>query len=224
MEFYVKPAGGFTARMMKLAGTGKRIPVSIDGPYGDSLTAQKLGEKDTVVLIAGGSGAGYLLPLLETLVRKSERGGNDVKVVIAVRHKQSVDWLLNAMEGILSLQKESSAKISVELQITDDPPLPTPERAIPNSASSSADVIQPTPRPSDPEKKATSTETSAYPASSQKGLAVIEGRGRPDLKALIKASAAGGRSVGIAACGPASMMLDVRNACAEAQRGIIAGE
>ncbi|TVY20807.1 Ferric/cupric reductase transmembrane component 7 [Lachnellula arida] len=224
MEFYVKPAGGFTARMMKLAGTGKRIPVSIDGPYGDSLTAQKLGEKDTVVLIAGGSGAGYLLPLLETLVRKPERGGNDVKVVIAVRHKQSVDWLLNAMEGILSLQKESSAKISVELQITDDPPLPTPERAIPNSASSSADVIQPTPRPSDPEKKATSTETSAYPASSQKGLAVIEGRGRPDLKALIKASAAGGRSVGIAACGPASMMLDVRNACAEAQRGIIAGE
>jgi predicted ferric reductase len=45
MEFYVKPAEGFTARMAKLAGSGQRIPVSIDGPYGDALTVQKLSGK-----------------------------------------------------------------------------------------------------------------------------------------------------------------------------------
>ncbi|TVY33102.1 Ferric/cupric reductase transmembrane component [Lachnellula subtilissima] len=228
MEFYVKPAGGFTARMAKLAGTQERIPVSIDGPYGDSLTAQKLSEKDAVVLIAGGSGAGYLLPLLETLVREPRTGGNDVKVIIAIRHRQSVDWLFNAMEGILSFQKESNnTKVSVSLQITDDTPLPTPQGSIQDTASSSLDAIQAP--PSDLEKNnAASTETTAYPAkfSSRNGVAVavIEGRGRPDLKALIQASTTEGRSVGIAACGPVGMMLDVRNACAEAQRSIIAGE
>ncbi|TVY42282.1 Ferric/cupric reductase transmembrane component [Lachnellula occidentalis] len=223
MEFYVKAAGGFTARMTKLAATDQRIPVSIDGPYGDSTTARKLSEKDAVVLIAGGSGAGYLLPLLETLVREPRTGGRDVQVMIAVRHGQSVDWLFNAMQGILSLQKESNAKVTIGFQITHHAPLPTPETAVQDSVSaSSADVIQY--KPSDLEKHAASTETSAYPASSRKGVAVTKGRGRPDLNALIQASVIDGRSVGVAACGPPGLMLDVRNACAEAQRGIIAGK
>jgi ferric-chelate reductase len=224
MEFFVKPAGGFTARMAALAGRGQRIPVSIDGPYGDALTTQKLAEKEKAVLIAGGSGAGYLLPLLERLVREPRKEGNDIKVVIAVRHHESVTWLTDAFESILSVKKQDCcgcSKTSIEIHITDDlPARAVPETAVTDSASSSsADVIQST--STDTEKKGTNTKTRTYSASSQKSIAVIEGKGRPDLKALIKGATGG--SVGVTACGPASMMLDVRNACAEAQRGIIGG-
>lgn len=217
MEFFVKPAGGFTARMAKLAERGERIPVNIDGPYGDALTVEKLSEKDKAVLIAGGSGAGYLLPFLKSLVRDTMARATDVKVVIAVRHRDSLDWLHDAIDSILSVQKQNTARVSVELHITDDIPATTTDTA----STSSADAIRPS---SDPEKKGTRTKARSYSASSQKGIAVIEGRGRPDLKALIKECTMEGRSVGVAACGPASMMLDVRNACAEAQTGIIAGK
>ncbi|TVY80331.1 Ferric/cupric reductase transmembrane component [Lachnellula suecica] len=223
MQFYVKPASGFTAHMAKLAGSGERIPVTIDGPYGDALTAQKLGEKNKAVLVAGGSGAAYLLPLLETLVREPKAGANEVKVVIAVRHHSSAGWLMNAIEGILSVQKEGGAKVTMELHVTDEMPANATSEAVirdsASSSSSSADVIQVT----DVEKKATSTKTRTYSASSQKGIQVVEGKGRPNLKALIKASASG-EGVGVVACGPASMILDVKNACAEAQKSIIAGK
>jgi len=208
--------------MAKLAGRGERIPVSIDGPYGDAFTAQKLAEKEKVVLIAGGSGAGYLLPLLERLVRQPRTGGSDVKVVIAVRHYETVGWAMEAIERILSVQKEDASgvgKISVEIHVTDDVPAAPKAVVQDNASSSSADAIHST--ATDIEKNGTNTKTRTYSASSQKGIAVIEGKGRPDLKALIKNSATGQR-VGVTACGPASMMLDVRNACAEAQRGIIA--
>jgi hypothetical protein len=133
------------------------------------------------------------------------------------------DWLIEAIEGILSLQKENNAKVAIELHITDDAPSTSTEAAIQDSASSSsADGIQST--SSDIEKKGTNTQTRTYSASSRKGIAVIEGKGRPDLKALIKGSTTEGRSVGVTACGSASMMLGVRNAYAEAQRGIIAGK
>lgn len=224
MEFYIRPASGFTARMAKLAERGERVPVSIDGPYGDPLTYQKLSEKDKVVLIAGGSGSGYLLPLLESLLREPKSRVHEIRAVIAVRHRESAAWLVDAVEGIRSLQKDCgcSSIPSIEVYVTDDMPS-TSATYRDNASTSTADAIEPI--SDDPEKdganaKARSTSSSG---PSSKGVAVIEGRGRPDLKALIK-GCANGESVGVTACGPASMLLDVRNACASEQTAIIAGK
>jgi predicted ferric reductase len=57
--FYVRPVGGFTARLAKLAeGGGRTISVSIDGPYGKNDIASTLAEHENTLFIASGSGAG----------------------------------------------------------------------------------------------------------------------------------------------------------------------
>jgi len=56
---------------------------------------------------------------------------------------------------------------------------------------------------------------------------VIYCKGRPDLKELVRRHTMdvdAGTKVAVTSCGPASMGLDVRNACADAQGRILKGK
>jgi len=60
-----------------------------------------------------------------------------------------------------------------------------------------------------------------------RNIAVIRGKGRPDLEDLIRKSTIDvpeRMTVAVTSCGPASMGLDIRNACAEAQKRIFKGK
>ena len=72
LTFYVRQQGGFTNRLHKyaLANPGASTPVWVDGPYGGA-NLQAFDASDRVVLIAGGSGAGWCLPFVELFARQS---------------------------------------------------------------------------------------------------------------------------------------------------------
>ncbi|KAL9105994.1 MAG: hypothetical protein Q9227_008902 [Pyrenula ochraceoflavens] len=72
ITFYIRHRGGFTARLYNLAmkQPGVSVPVFVDGPYG-GIDPQKYRSSDRLVVIAGGSGAGWSLPFIEQFIKCS---------------------------------------------------------------------------------------------------------------------------------------------------------
>jgi ferric-chelate reductase len=67
VQFIMRARGGFTKRLREAALNGvSQTSCYIDGPYG---SPPNLKEFTTCVLVAGGSGASYTLPLLMDLVK-----------------------------------------------------------------------------------------------------------------------------------------------------------
>jgi hypothetical protein len=217
MVFYIRPHKGITGALKNtIENKFGTMPMSIDGPYGNRDVASTLATHDKVMLIVGGSGTGFLFPIIESLLLD---GSNcpGVHVIVAIKNSDSASWIILALERVIG-SKNIAGRVKITIQITDEGSTPRASRTQSLENSSSFDGI-------DPEK----TGTSATPPipSSQSGIMVIQGKGRPDLKELIRVAtrdATKGISVGVTACGPSSMMLDVRNGCAEAQTRILKGE
>lgn len=72
--FYIRPHTGITRSLAKFSKDhpGESIPVLVEGPYG-GVDKEALGGFERYLLIAGGSGGGSVLPILERLVRKASR-------------------------------------------------------------------------------------------------------------------------------------------------------
>ena len=60
LVFFINVHGGFTKNLAGVAEKGGKVKVFVDGPYGKS---PDLTDYDTSVLIAGGSGVSFTLPL-----------------------------------------------------------------------------------------------------------------------------------------------------------------
>ncbi|KAH6679077.1 ferric reductase [Halenospora varia] len=218
MEFLVKVRGGITSRLAKLAENGASVPVSIDGPYGSAVVAEKLKGFEKVLLVAGGSGAGYLLPFVESLAS----AGKAVQVVLAVRHRESATWFSEVMEKIMGFEEKGGVR--VEIHVTDDAPGHKSEEVVHDASSAETPTPDTHSAAEDIEKVATNSKTKPLHQAHSSRTTIIEGNGRPQLRKVIEDLTAGGESVGIAACGPAGMMYDVQNACAEAQARRVKGK
>jgi predicted ferric reductase len=70
LVFYIRHQSGFTAKLYQHAIEHPSIsaPVLVDGPYG-GINLQKYHESDHLVIIAGGSGAGWCLPFIDRFIR-----------------------------------------------------------------------------------------------------------------------------------------------------------
>lgn len=66
LVFFVDVHSGFTRKLRDVAEKGGKAKVFVDGPYG---TSPDLTDYDTSLLIAGGSGVSFTLPLLLDGVR-----------------------------------------------------------------------------------------------------------------------------------------------------------
>jgi ferric-chelate reductase len=211
MVFFIRPHRAFTGRLKKLVETRYgTMAMSIDGPYGNSDTASKLASSDTAILIAGGSGTGYLLPLLQSILQENISTA-EVHVTIAVRHSDSAHWIVGELERVLE-SHTSNRKVKIDIHITDDVSSPQSEEK----------EISP-----DDGGEKSALRRAGPVATGHKSITVIYGKGRPDLKELLRRNtmdALEGTSVSVTSCGPASMGLDVRNACAEAQGRIFQGK
>jgi NAD(P)H-flavin reductase len=104
LVFYVRPAKGITARLKQLAekGTGVSIPVGIEGPYGTSTVADAVAKYDKTLLVAEGSGAGFVFPLLQSLLEAGNKAG-EIQVVLAVRHYAPVSWFVVVSPQLLGV-------------------------------------------------------------------------------------------------------------------------
>lgn len=126
--FLIRGRTGFTQRLKNHAiknGIGS-VPAYLDGPYG---CPPDLRTFSTCILIAGGSGVSYTLPLLLNLVRENVAGGNSavrrVVFVWAVRDGGHLTWISKTLTEALSSSK-SSLSIEPRVYITG-PSYPIPQ-------------------------------------------------------------------------------------------------
>ncbi|KAJ2930191.1 hypothetical protein H1R20_g6887, partial [Candolleomyces eurysporus] len=143
--FLIRSRGGLTRRLKEFtdkSGTGS-VAAYIDGPYG---CPPDLHQYTTCVLVAGGSGISYTLPLLLDLIRRSAIGGSsEVRRVVfiwAVRGDGQLPWITEALSKALPLVKHP---LVVETRIyitgTDVPPTTWPAESSNSISKSEKDQV-----------------------------------------------------------------------------------
>ncbi|KAF7182083.1 hypothetical protein CNMCM7691_001471 [Aspergillus felis] len=206
LVFYIKPRGGITARLASLAAQrpGTERTVLLEGPYGGLAASNDLARFDSVLVISGGSGGGFSLGIVDAVLASSSSSTPALQIIFATRNHSMAEWYVEEIETRISTSNVSSrgGDVSASVYVT--------------SAQKEQQEQQ-----EDDESKLPSTKPLA---SSMSQIAVTHGP-RPDLPAFIAGctspSSAKGKRLGIFVCGPASMLHDVRNAAARAQRDVL---
>ncbi|KAI0758296.1 ferric reductase NAD binding domain-containing protein [Irpex lacteus] len=119
-------SGGFTGRLREHAKNGKTatVPAFVDGPYG---CPPDLTRYSTSILVAGGSGVSYTLPLLLNLVSKARAGTSAVRRVIfvwSVRDADHIKWISKVLTEALVAAQPTNLHVEARLYITG-PSAPT---------------------------------------------------------------------------------------------------
>ncbi|CAA9960120.1 putative ferric reductase [Pyrenophora teres f. maculata] len=242
LVFYIRPQGGFTAKLYQhaLLKSDVPIPVVVDGPYG-GVNPSRLRDADRLLVIAGGSGAGWCLPLIEHFARSAstssdEEQGNgelaeksaprgqknytSLRVVVATRDTKSRLWFERTVAELLAKFATPDLSSSVHIQIY----LTGGATQLPDLSTS----------PASPSHSAASTSSDEIIVETGKGVdlaaAVVpskEFEGRPPLPQIVQEEATqaaeAGESLSVYVCGPEIMQNDVRNAVAAENLKILSG-
>ncbi|KKP02758.1 hypothetical protein THAR02_05147 [Trichoderma harzianum] len=240
--FYIRHGTGLTAKLQQHALEKPRnsVPVLVDGPYG-GINEQQYYDGGHILVIAGGSGAGWCFPFIEQFVRQrwmsadeeygqilsadgtksaSKSAGSgplSLRVIMVTRDINSRTWFLRTINERLAKSPvtDSSSHIDVQVYLTG------------------LDSQNANPMPvavEDPASKA--SEALAYdkiiPEEGHKPiLPEKEFQGRPQLPQIIQEEAIrvleSGQSLNVYVCGPTTMQNDVRNAAAKENLDIITG-
>ncbi|KAJ6562107.1 ferric reductase NAD binding domain-containing protein [Mycena capillaripes] len=110
IEIVMRTRGGITKALERAAAAQAKGEVSlrvfVDGPYGYVGLASDLRRFDRVLLLAGGSGATFTVPLLIDLVRNKAARPADAKIqsVIAVREGGAFTWLEQELKPLSELK------------------------------------------------------------------------------------------------------------------------
>lgn len=243
LVFYIRHKRGLTAKLYKhaLEQPGSSMPILVDGPYG-GINLQKYNGADRLIVIAGGSGAGWCLPLIELFCRHqstapdkehsqqittdgeqgvhtcTNSGPLSLQVVLATRDNSNRIWFLRAVSELLAKYPaiESASKVRVKVFLTGEAAehvdLPYNDSANPAYSKISG----------------SSADKVSVQGGTQK--ATIEDKtfeGRPRLPLIVHEeadkSAAASQSLGVFVCGPDTMQDDVRNAVAGENLNILKG-
>ncbi|GAA5849470.1 hypothetical protein JCM9279_000912 [Rhodotorula babjevae] len=241
MRLVLRPHSGLTARLAALARTdpSRTLPVLLDGPYGPSSLSPIVHGADSVLLLAGGTGMSFVLPVLAALVGIDASSDlhvvRDVRVVWAVPHEVCLEWFAAELEG--ALRAFERARSAVREKGASGESLDEVGGA--KSASSSREaLVGPTLRSVCVELYVTRAETSS--AGQAKGVAsssssaaaldklehasILRGS-RPDVGRIVDETIkhTSGR-LAVVACGPASLLTAARQTVARAQLGIVTGK
>ncbi|KZT21943.1 hypothetical protein NEOLEDRAFT_717549 [Neolentinus lepideus HHB14362 ss-1] len=225
MVFIVGVMRGFTARLgRRVEGSerGRDVTVLVDGPYGD---AEDVTGYDTVVLIAGGTGVAWTLPILVDTVRYAPRltrvcGGRSTltshrapgrragaryrkcrKVVFiwAIRDRDHVSWIASALGRLFPhISALADMEVSIRIFVTRDR----------NKNFSTPNVLDDQP-PLTPD----SIDSKSLEDGGVDAPCVEVRSGRPDVAECVRAEiamASGGESVFVGVCGSASLAEAVR--------------
>lgn len=254
MVFYIRHQGGFTKTLYKfvLANPGVGVGVMVDGPYG-GVNMQKYYDGDHSLVIAGGSGAGWVLPFVERFVRdqashaqsivdaekvwdvategkenaviRQRDGPLSLRVILATRDLSSRIWFLRTINELLAKYPHSTSTKDINIQV-----FLTGEAShqVDLSSSKKEDLGETT-----SSTGSMSTEDNIQiPAKQDASLGMTNVPGkefedRPRLAQIIHEEgskmAFEGRSMGVFVCGPETMQNDVRNAVAAENLQIVKG-
>ncbi|KAF4972610.1 hypothetical protein FSARC_883 [Fusarium sarcochroum] len=239
LVFYLRHQGGFTAKLYEYASENPdaSVPVLVDGPYG-GISMQPYVNNNHLLVIAGGSGAGWTLPFVEqfvashSMVTDEERGEvlqfdhketnnrkeaclesstspfSSLHVIVATRDTNSRMWYRQAINQIL-LNYPAKASSGVHIQL-----------------HLTGEAAAQTTTPSNGSSSVLEIGTTRKGSESESTLPIDELDGRPDLPTTIQKVAKGMTatdSLGVYVCGPGTMQNDVRNAVAAANLDILSG-
>ncbi|KLO82206.1 Uncharacterized protein LW93_9393 [Fusarium fujikuroi] len=115
LVFYLKKHRGFTAKLYEhaLQNPGAQISVLVDGPYG-GINTQRFVNSNHLVVIAGGSGAGWTLPFIEQYIAAQTGQADEdckegqrercpfssLRVILASRDVESCSCLTGPIESV----------------------------------------------------------------------------------------------------------------------------
>lgn len=249
LVFYIRHQRGLTQKLYNhaLEHAGDSVPVLIDGPYG-GINMQRFSDADRLLVIAGGSGAGWVLPFVELFSRQaalatrskplqtdatsdektqksgdsdkdmSKPGPRSLRVVLATREASSRSWFLSAIGKIFSSTPPGDGSPSFDVAVHL-----TGDAGQNAGASATVDVeadLGATPSTSSDDQNPKLREAgSAAPPED------LHGRPRlPDIINKEGARASEARqSLAVFVCGPEAMLSDVRNAVAKQNLQVLKG-
>ena len=209
--------------------SGEGVEVLVDGPYG-GINLAKFQDAEHVLVIAGGSGAGWCLPFIERFVRRNmhrEKKGDvedtsqvealrtvSMSIVLATRDIASRMWFLSNVDKLLEKYKYSDVSgFRVQVYLTGTAARNIDVSHVSSETSSSPDTI-------DFETKRASNQIGHVPGR--------ECEGRPDLASIISEKANemtnAGQLLSVFVCGPTTMLNDARNAVAAENLRVVKGD
>ncbi|KAL4902776.1 hypothetical protein BDW74DRAFT_180475 [Aspergillus multicolor] len=244
MVFYVKPKKGITGRLAKIASKNpeKKLTVLLEGPYG-GIESPVLDRSDNVLIVSGGSGGGFSLGVfesaLQTIIQPECGCGDDkatgrksIYVIFATQTADVAAWYRDEIEALMGIYGVKDANVDVFIHVTSASI--SSKQAI-SAIDTEADVedkpLPPSPLLGAENKTAAAAEdainhlSSSSSSTSEKSptTSTTFHQGRPNLPSIISETANTAKRVAIYACGPASMLHDVRNSAASAQERILKG-
>ncbi|KZO98142.1 hypothetical protein CALVIDRAFT_512747 [Calocera viscosa TUFC12733] len=197
LVFLVRARDGFTRRLMARAlkeGGECDVTALVDGAYG---APPRLEEYQTVVLIAGGSGVSYCLPLLASVVAGK---GLTKKVLFAwvVRRETHLGWIADELAAIVRAVP-AGLQVEIRLYVTNSgKPSPTRMGSFTTIESASlAGAI--------PDAEAAATDMHGVAALVRLPQVTLA-EGRPEVHGLIKQAVEGASGpVSVGVCGPSGL-------------------
>jgi NAD(P)H-flavin reductase len=231
LVFYIRHQGGFTDKLYQhaLSKPDGSIPVIVDGPYG-GVSWLRLRNADRLLVIAGGSGAGWTLPFIEHFIRSATTSNDEsapripysnpasLRMVLATRDTQSRLWFEQAVQNILA-QHPTATSSSVQIQVY-----------LTGTAADQADLPPKTAQPTTRSVPSEASRDMAIDAEKEDDETAAPGKeytGRPQLPLVVQEEAGkaadADQALNVYVCGPKTMQNDVRNAVAAENLKIISG-
>ncbi|KAK5707314.1 hypothetical protein LTR17_020812 [Elasticomyces elasticus] len=213
LVFLIQPRGGFTAQLAKMARADptRTMRVILDGPYG-GIDMKLFTESKRLVVVAGGSGVGWVLPLITAFQRREMDPDEEqatMRVILALRDVQTEHWVGDLVSTTQSADAACPSRIAVEIYNT----------------GSRQDTVERAARENGAKKETEDGKEGIQPGF---GPAVSPDydlfKARPDLPSIIarEAASAGSTPLGVFVCGPASMQYDISKEVARQQ--LVAGK
>jgi predicted ferric reductase len=206
LVFFINVQGGFTKKLKEVAARKGTVKVFVDGPYGPS---PDLGSYDTSVLVAGGSGVSYTLPVFLNIIERVRKGKSSCTRVVFIWSIRGADYIQWIEEALIKAVQLAPPSLTVSIRIFITAPSST---------------MQPNPSREDDSSISSSTEKKGSPGHTiirkdSLSLSFMSLRGvkmenrRPNLDALLReeVDATSGR-MSVSVCGSQGIARSVRHA------------
>ncbi|CEN59848.1 hypothetical protein ASPCAL02289 [Aspergillus calidoustus] len=225
LVFYVRPRGGLTARLLKMAEKqpGISVPVLLDGPYGGLPAHRSMSSFERSVVVGGGAGAGFTLAMIEEFMQglslaQDVAAGAGMEVIVSSQDPELRTWYLEALKEIEAKYPDVDKTVRIAVSIHQTGSRET--SASPTVEAKNDLALSATDQPS----KEINSSVDDPIASDLSSISFAHGRPNLPTKIASVVGEAGASSVGIVVCGPSSMSHDVASAAAAAQTRIIGGK
>ncbi|KAF4555661.1 Ferric reductase NAD-binding domain-containing protein 2 [Elsinoe fawcettii] len=209
----VRVMAGQTRMLVDGKGKGEeRREVKIEGPYGRSDHLKQLLSCDRVLMVAGGVGMTFILPLLRELATGQAQRRTNVEAVWAVRSADELDWAVDGLDdGEKELLLQRLAVFVTGLGPSDVAGTDSGQFTAPKGSTPAEDVADEHDDSVEMQSLLKNTDKSKESLDgSGKGITLRSGR--PDIRRLVDHTFAHSaiEKVGVYVCGPAGMGDKVR--------------